>query len=145
MMATPFTSRSRTDLSTIQVNLTVSEEAKKDLLEGGDKLFNVVEEKVWPDGQFAGSIIAAARKPQVRRGSWIVADPGSGFIVVLFVIVTNQFVAKGLPNWVGTSKDLKEVIEGDKKVGVVLRRFNMKFCFRIFAVGRNIRKVSECY
>lgn len=61
------------------------------------------------------------------------------------MIVTNQFVAKGLPNLVGNRKDLKEVIEGDKKVGVVLRRFNMKFCFRILAVGQNIRKEGECY
>ena len=43
-IATPFTSR--TDLSTIQVNLTVSEEAKKDLLEGDDELFNMVDEVV---------------------------------------------------------------------------------------------------
>ena len=44
MIATPFTSR--TDLSTIQVNLTVSEGAKKYLLEGIDVLLNMVEEVV---------------------------------------------------------------------------------------------------
>ena len=44
MIATPFTSRN--DLSTIQVNLAGSEEAKKDLLKGGDKLFDMVEEMV---------------------------------------------------------------------------------------------------
>ena len=67
MIATPFTSR--TDLSTIQVNLMVSEEAKKDLLEGGDELFNMVEEMVGPDVQFPGGIVTAARKPQVRWSS----------------------------------------------------------------------------
>ena len=67
MIATPFTSH--TDLSTIQVDLMGLEEAKKDLLEGGDKLFNMVEEMVRPNGQFAGGIIAATRKPQVRWGS----------------------------------------------------------------------------
>ena len=52
MIATPFTSR--TDLSTIQVNLAGSEEAKKDLLKGGDKLFNMVEQMGWSDGRFTG-------------------------------------------------------------------------------------------
>ena len=44
MIATPHASR--TDLSTMQVNLSVSKEAKKELLERGDDFFDMVEEVV---------------------------------------------------------------------------------------------------
>ena len=46
-----------------------TEEANRDLLEGGDKLFNMVEEMVGPSGQFAGSVSKTTIKPQVRGGS----------------------------------------------------------------------------
>ena len=59
------------------------------------------------------------------------------------MIVTNQFVAEGLSNWVGTSMDLKKVVEGNQKVGMIFCRLNMEFYFRILAVSRNIGKKSE--
>ena len=114
MIATLFASH--TDLSTIQVNLADSEEVKKDLLKGGDKLLNMVEEMGWPDGQFAGSITAATGKPQVRRGSWVVAKPGSGFIIISFGIVTNQFVAKACLIGLAPAKIWRKLLRETRKL-----------------------------
>ena len=47
----------------------VTEEANRDLLERGDKLFNVVEEMDGPSGRFVGIIGETTRNPQVRGGS----------------------------------------------------------------------------
>ena len=71
--------------------------------------------------------------------------PRGSFVVVLFVIVTDKFVAEGLLNWDGTCENLKLVVESDKVICVVWRRGNREFSFGVLTNCRNIRKISQRY
>ena len=61
------------------------------------------------------------------------------------MIITNQFIAEGLLNCVGASKDLEKVVEGNEKLSVVHLRYSVGFSFWILANGRNVGKVSKSY
>ena len=71
--------------------------------------------------------------------------PRGSFVVVLFVVVTDKFVAESLFNWVGTCENLKPVVKSNKVVCLVWRRRNREFSFGVLTNCRNIRKICQCY